>query len=298
MKEKRKSSLIARRNRFGYVFTAPYILGLVLFVLVPLVNTVQISFSTLKVGETRYELIPVGFQNYSHIFTVDPDFRQYLLTSLETMITSVPVVIIFSLFIASLLTKEFHGRGLVRTILFFPVIIASGAVSAISSSDYMASTVSTNASSAGSGLASSFLSVLGEFELSTSLIGFIENSIQSIANIITMSAIPIVIFIAALNSISESIYEAAYIEGCSGWEVFWKIKFPLASPQILTCVVYCIIDNLNSTANPVIADIQSTTYTEWKYGLGGAMSFTYALIVLVILAVVYKIVNRFIVYTE
>lgn len=298
MAKNKKSSLIARRNRYGYFFTAPYIFGLLVFVLYPLIETVRISFSNLQVGETRYVLEPVGFENYSYIFTVDPNFRQHLLSSLQNMFTLVPVVVVFSLFIASLLTKEFRGRGLIRTILFFPVIIASGAVSSLSSGDYMAGTVSSGTSSMGSELASSFLSMLGDLEISKSLVDFIVSSVQGIYDIITMAAIPIVIFIAALNSISESIFEAAYIEGCSGWEVFWKIKFPLASPQILTCIVYCIIDNLNSSANPVINNIQSVTYAQWKYGLGGAMSFTYAILILAILAVVYKIVNRFIVYTE
>lgn len=298
MATKKHSSLIAKRNRYGYLFTAPYIIGLLAFVLVPLIETVRISFSTLTVGENRYELTPVGFENYSYIFTVDPDFRKHLLSSLQNMVMLVPVVVVFSLFIASLLTKAFHGRGLVRTILFFPVIIASGAVSNLADSDYMAGTVSSSTGTMGSELASSFLSMLGDLEISKTLVEFITTSVQGIYDIITMSAIPIVIFIAALNSISESIFEAAYIEGCSGWEVFWKIKFPLASPQILTCIVYCIIDNLNSSANPVVNTIQSVTYEQWKYGLGGAMSFTYAIIMLAILAVVYKIVNRFIVYTE
>lgn len=295
---KKTTSLLKRRNRFGYFFTAPYILGLLVFVAVPLVSTLQISFSRLTVGTERYMLEPVGFENYRYIFTVDPDYRQYLLSSLESMVTSVPVVIVFSLFVASLLTKTFRGRGLVRTILFFPVIIASGAAASLSSADYMASMVGGSSNSTGSELASSFLRLLGQFDISAGLTDFIIGSVQRIYTIITMSAIPIVIFIAALNSISESIYEAAYIEGCSAWEVFWKIKFPLASPQILTCVVYCIIDNLNSTENPVIEMIQTTTYQKWEYGLGGAMAFTYALIVLVLLALVYRLVNRFIVYSE
>ena len=246
----------------------------------------------------RYELIGTGFENYLYIFTVDPNFRQYLLTSLKEMITSVPIVILFSFFMASILTVEFRGRGFVRTVMFLPVIITSGAVDQLISKDYLAGTVTDTASSKGGELANSVLTMFGEVNLSDALIGYLSDAIEGIYDITVMSAVPIVIFIAALNSISSSVFEAAYIEGATKWEVFWKIKFPISSPQILTCVVYCLIDNLNDSSNPVIAAIKSTTYDQWKYGRGAAMSLSYMLIIFVILLLVYRIIAKRITYIE
>lgn len=294
----KKTSLLKKQSRFGYLFISPYLLGLAVFIIIPLIESIRISFSELTVGTVRYELTGTGFENYSYIFTVDPNFRQYLLTSLKEMITAVPIVILFSFFMASILTVEFRGRGFVRTVMFLPVIITSGAVDQLISKDYLAGTVTDTVSSKGGELANSVLSMFGEVNLSDALIGYISDAIEGIYDITVMSAVPIVIFIAALNSISSSVFEAAYIEGATKWEVFWKIKFPISSPQILTCVVYCLIDNLNDASNPVIAAIKSTTYDQWKYGRGAAMSLSYMLIIFVILLLVYRIIAKRITYIE
>lgn len=294
----KKTSLLKKQSRFGYLFISPYLLGLSVFIIIPLIESIRISFSELTVGTVRYELTGTGFENYSYIFTVDPNFRQYLLTSLKEMITAVPIVILFSFFMASILTVEFRGRGFVRTVMFLPVIITSGAVDQLISKDYLAGTVTDTVSSKGGELANSVLSMFGEVNLSDALIGYISDAIEGIYDITVMSAVPIVIFIAALNSISSSVFEAAYIEGATKWEVFWKIKFPISSPQILTCVVYCLIDNLNDASNPVIAAIKSTTYDQWKYGRGAAMSLSYMLIIFVILLLVYRIIAKRIAYIE
>ena len=113
-----------------------------------------------------------------------------------------------------------------------------------------------------------------------------------------MSAVPIVIFIAALQAVPDSIYEAASIEGASAWEVFWKIKFPLISPHILVCVVYCIIDSLNNSANPVVSLVKDTTYAKIQYGYGAAMSVVYMLVTLLLVFVLYKGISKWVVYSD
>ena len=294
----KKSKLIANRERFGYFFVSPYIIGLIVFIVIPLAESIRISFSELTVGTDRYNLDFVGLKNYSYIFTVDVNYRKNLLSSFQSMIVSVPVVILFSFFVASVLTTKFKGRGFVRTIAFLPVIITAGAIDKLLAEDYMADTVSASVASGGGEMASSVMSLFGNIGIPDSILSIISTSVNGIYNIVVMSAVPIVIFIAALNSISESIFEAAYVEGATKWEIFWKIKFPISTPQILTCVVYCLIDNLNNSSNVVISKIKTTIYQQWKYGQGAAMSFAYMIMIFVILFAVYKIISKRVTYLE
>lgn len=292
----KKRALTVRKDRFGYFFISPYIIGLIAFVLIPLVEAIRFSFSKLTVSVENYQLENVGFENYNYIFRVDPNFRKYLLSSFTGMLTSVPIVILFSFFVASVLTTRFKGRGIARTILFLPVIITAGAVDALLADDYMSDTVTNAVISGGGQIAKSVMAVFGNVGIPESVLEFISTAVNGIYDIVVLSAVPIVIFIAALNTISESIFEAAYVEGATNWEIFWKIKFPVSTPQILTCVVYCLIENLNNSSNVVISTIKSITYDQWEYGRGAAMSFSYMIIIFVILFVVYRLLSKRITY--
>ena len=294
----KNKKLVNKRGRWGYFFISPYLIGLVCFVIIPLVEAIRISFSELTVSAEGYDLKWINWENYRYILAVDPNFRMHLVDSFTKMFYQVPVVILFSFFIASLLTSQFKGRGLVRTIVFLPVIITAGAVDSLLSSDYMSDMVASTAVGNGSSATGTFAVLLGNMDLPDALIDFISTSVNGIYDIVVMSAVPIVIFIAALNSVSESIFEAAYVDGATAWEIFWKIKFPLSTPQILTCVVYCLIDSLNDSTNPVVAAIKTVTYEKWKYGYGAAMSFVYMILVFVVLLIVYRVIAKRVTYLE
>lgn len=295
MKQKKKHLLAAKQGRYGYIFCAPWIIGLLIYVAYPFYEAVHISFSKLTVGESGYLLDGVGFSNYKYAFGVHPQFTKYLISSFGNMFYQVPLVVIFSFFLASVVNMDFKGRGIVRSVLFLPVIITSGSLNGLLTSDYMSQMES---GSSGTQLAAAFLNTVKDFDFPDALVSFLAQSVGKIYEITCMSAVPIVIFLAALQSISDSVYEAAYIEGASAWEVFWKIKFPLVSPHILVCVVYCIIDNLNTSSNPVVSTIKGTTYGAFEYGYGAAMSVAYMLIILLVLGVVYRIISKLVVYSE
>ena len=297
---KHKSSLIKKRGRYGYFFIFPFLIGLVFYFIVPLIGAFRFSLSELKVNSTGYELSFVGSDNFKHAFLVDTEFRKLLLSSVGNMCVNVPITVIFSFFLASLVSMEFKGRGVVRTILFLPIIISSGAVAMLTADDYMSIMISNSDkyTSASGGLASVFVSTISQLELSSGFVDFLVQSVERVYDITVMSAVPIVIFLAALQSISNALFEAAYIEGATKWEVFWKIKFPMVSPHILVCLIYSIVDSFNNASNVVIANIKNVTYTKFNYGMGAAMSFSYMAIVLVILGIVYWAVSRKVFYND
>lgn len=299
---KKVTSFEKRQNRFGYLFCLPFMIGFVVLVAYPLVKVISFSFMELSVGAVTYDTQWVGWQHYNRILFIDPDFRKTVVQSLGEMVTNVPVAVLFSFFIASILNRKFVGRTAFRAILFLPVILASGMVASLTSGDFIMSNMqnigSLSESSSDSIFSGSFSEILLAMNLDRSIVAFIEKLVAGISDITTMSAVPSVIFLSGMQSISPSIFEASYIEGASAWDVFWKISFPMVSPLILVNVIYCIVDSFTSASNTAITAIHNTLFAQIQYGLGSAMSIMYLAMVGVIIAVVYLAIRRLIYYYE
>lgn len=295
---KHRVTLESRQRRLGYAFIAPFIVGLLVFVLWPFFQSVTFSFCNLTMTDTGYQLEFVGLENYREIFLVNPQYRQYLLESLQDMAINVPVCVLFAFFVASLLNAKFVGRSVARVILFLPVIVSSGLVTKLLKGYTMETLTSATETAAGAGLSGAIVNLMNRMSLSPALVGFISGSVDRISDILTMAAVPIIIFLAGLQSVSPSIFEASYIEGATKWEVFWKICLPMVSPLILVTIVYSVIDSFTNVSNPVISDIHSTIFESIKFGVGTAKALSYMLIMGIILAVVYKIVSRFVFYQD
>ena len=303
-KFKSKHALESKQRRYGYLFCLPFIIGALVFVLYPLVLSVLYSFSDVMVENHKGLVMRNwGFQNYDEIFNVDVTFRENILDSLGNMAINVPVVVIFAFFMASVLNTKFLGRVFARSIMFLPVIISTGVVVSLSSGDLAASLMSAGDRFAASDSADAiqvtqtFENMLLQMGLGTGFVDFIIGAVGRISEITNLSAVSIVIFIAGLQSISTSIYEAAYIEGATKWEVFWKISLPMISPLILLSIVYTVVDSFTSDSNAVIYQIHQQI-------LGGvndvasAMAVVYSLIILAILGVVFLILSKIVFYQD
>lgn len=303
----KKVSLEVKQRRYGYLFTLPFIIGALAFIIFPMIVSLVCSFATIMQGDgfMGYDYSNWGFGNYSKIWVENNSFAQQILNALKDMVTTVPVVVIFSFFMASVLNAKFVGRGFARSVMFMPVIISSGLVVGLSG-DALANQImgggdrfaETAASSAGAiQVTEAFQIMLEELDLAEWMIDLIIGSVASISTIVSMSAVSIVIFIAGLQSISPSIYEASYIEGATKWEVFWKISLPMVSPLILTSVVYTIVDNFNATTNSVVYTIHNNIIS-MKFDIASAMAVSYSLIILVILIVVFAVLNKVVFYQD
>lgn len=302
-KSRRSRSLEVKQRRMGYIFVAPLLVGMLAFVAFPVIQSLIFSFSKLNVVATGYQLDFLGIENYRYIFAVDPEFRTMALGSLRDMAINVPVVVLFSFFVASLLNQKFRGRSVVRAILFLPVIIASGVVESVDKGDAFSALLASGSQASGASMVGEQLSeklvlYLEKVNVSPQITNFIMDTISRVYDITIMSAVPIIIFLAGLQSVSPSLFEASYIEGATKWEVFWKISLPMVSPLILVAVIYCIIDSFTNVSNPVIGRIHSSAYDSLNFGLSSAMAWSYMVMILVVLGLVYKLVSRYIFYHE
>ena len=127
------------------------------------------------------------------------------------------------------------------------------------------------------------------------LVSYVIDIVNNVYSIINYSGVQMLIFLAGLQSISPSIYEACRIDGASGWETFWKVTFPMISPMILVNSIYTIIDSFIRTDNPVMVfmrvDGKDLPQSELI-----AMSMLYFVIVMLIIAVVAAIASSFVFY--
>jgi len=116
--------------------------------------------------------------------------------------------------------------------------------------------------------------------------------IDSIYDIVMASGIQIIVFLSGLQAISPSLYEAADVEGCSAWESFWKITFPMVSPLLLVNCIYTIIDFFMKNDNRVMELIYQITYQDFKFGISAAMSWIYFAIALAFIGISSFIISK------
>ena len=165
-------------------------------------------------------------------------------------------------------------------IFFLPVILASGVIPGIerqSSETYNMMTDITKSVGAASGvnLSATLEGLLSVSGVAGQVLDVVFQMIDAIYDIVMASGIQIIVFLSGLQSISPSLYEAADVEGCTAWEAFWKITFPMVSPLLLVNTIYTIIDFFMKNDNQVMNRINLVMYSQFKFGEASAMSWIY-----------------------
>ncbi len=298
--KKLRLSLRRREELLGYLFTLPFTVGFVLMFLYPFIQSIIFSLSHLEISATGYNLLSVGLKNYHQALFINADYPRHLFETVVAMVRDVPLILIFSFFAAILLNQKFRGRLLARVIFFLPVILGADIILQMESADYMTALLDGTVDQQMLGFVSrgELRELLMHLKLPDVLLLYIIQGSERLAEIIRASGIQILIFLAGLQSIPDSLYEVAEIEGATGWEKFWKITLPLLSPLILTCVIYSIVDFFTSPTNPLVAFIDSHAFGGAGYGVSMAMSWVYFLLVAVVLGVVGAILSRRVFYMD
>lgn len=302
-----KASLDSRKARSGWLFLAPFIIGLFFIYLPVIVDSIHFSFGQVKTLQGGgFRLIPVGFENYTEALTVDANYTRILVTGIKDLLFDVPAIVIFSLFMAVLLNQKMFGRAVFRAIFFIPVILCTGLIDEIDASnklsDYMQDTTSSIDTGSGNDAVASIVNaadiqwIFNSMKVGTEITSYVVNIMNNIYDIINRSGVQMLIFLAGLQSVSPAIYESCDIDGASAWEAFWKITIPMVSPMILVNAVYTVIDALTSADNSVMSYISSVYNGAGGQELSSAMSWMYFLIVLGIIGVVALILSAFIFY--
>ena len=306
-KKRKVASLDKKKARAGWVFVLPFVIGFVLVYLPIIWNSIFMSFHSLHiVTGGGYTLEFVGLENYSDALFEDPLFVQTLITGLKELAFDVPAILIFSLFMAVLLNQKMAGRAVFRAIFFIPVILSTGIMESIEGQNILGTMMEGSDSIDGSeqSAASEIVSVMDierlfySMKIGKELVEYVVKMINEIYDIVNRSGVQMLIFLAGLQSISPAIYEACRIDGCTSWETFWKITFPMISPMILVNGVYTIIDSFTTNSNSVMTYINSVYQSSEGQVRSSAMAWMYFLIVMLILALVAALFSAYVFYQK
>ena len=253
------------------------------------------SFS--KVNVVAGTMTPVKFDNYSYAFVADPDFNKLLVNEIGRMAINVIATLVLSFVIAVILNQNFKGRTLCRVIFFLPVILSSGVLPGIEKQNQffnlMTSISESVNESSGVNLSMALQNLLSVSGVAGEVFDVIFQMIDAIYDIVMASGIQIIIFLSGLQSISPSLYEAADVEGCSAWESFWKITFPMVSPLLLVNCIYTIIDFFMKNDNQVVEHINNVMYgTQMDFGVASAQSWIYFGVALIFIGISTFIITR------
>lgn len=267
----------------GYSFVSLWIIGFFLFMAVPLGRSLYYTFNKLKPTKDGLQATFAGFDNYRAAFTTDIHFVPLLTETVQDLVTQVPLILIFSIFVAILLNREIFGRTFFRGIFFLPVIIASG-IALRKLLDQGAAT----------------MPVFQEYGIYMQLSNFIPELVleplleyaDSLTLVMWDSGVQILIFLAGLQTISPTLYEAAKIDGATGWETFWKITFPMLIPMIFVNTLFTIVNSFTNPDNPIMNHLMHTVFVSNDYAYGSTIGWLYFIIIFAILGIVFLIFRK------
>ena len=208
-----------RDLRTGLFFISPWLLGFFLWTFYPLFSSLYYSFH-------RYDLLRpavwVGLKNYVEIFTNDPTFWQVAYNTIYFVGFGIPLGVIGAFLMATLLNTEIKGRSVFRTIFFFPAIVPAIVTAMVWQYLLNVQYGAINAFLQGAGLP---------------VIPFIANPGLAKPSLILIhmwaQGNAMVIFLATLQDVPRSLYEAATVDGANAWHKFRNITIPMCTPVIL-----------------------------------------------------------------
>lgn len=272
---------IRTRNAFyGYIFILPWILGFLMFTAFPFFYSIYLSMSSVNISPTGIQTKWIGFANYFAVFTKDVNFPIILGESIIFVVLSTPMIVVASLIVALLLNGKFNGRSIFRAIFFLPVIIISGPVMSELMTNQAAKIVDPTKY-----IVYKFFAMLPKAVGSPVLYVF-----DNLVLILWFSGVQILIFLAGLQKIDTSIYEAAQIDGASSWEVFWKIILPYLKPLALVNAIYTIVEMASFPTNKINAAISAKMFEMGNvYSYSAAMSWTYFLVEFALLGIAFLV---------
>ena len=304
-KKKRAKNLERGNAIAGILFCLPFIIGFLLFLCYPLGMSLYMTLNRVSAtpGQgLKFEWLGLwnSSSNFYWIFKIDTDYYEALGNELERMLLFVPGILVFSFFMASLLNQEFRGRTVVRAIYFLPVILSAGVFLGLESNNQLLSSISDAMKEENSAavITKTLEDILLSGETGNKFFQYVIDIVGQVYDIAMSSGIQIIIFLSGLQTIPPSMYEAAKMEGCTGWESFWKITFPMISSMILVNVVYTVIDFFTRTDSGLMKVINDTLLIRFEYGKMAAESWVFFLIIAAFLGIVFLIFSRRVYYHD
>ncbi len=298
--QKKYKGLQRRKAISGYLFIMPFIIGFLTFMVKPFFQSLYMSFCKVEISSGGFHMLFDGLTNYIRAFTIDTEYNRLLTEDIGKMTYTALAIMVFSFFVAMILNQKFKGRAFVRAIFFLPVILSSGVILGIEYDNSLLASVqdAIQGSMGNSSITSIIQKILTTSGMASGALKKVFEIVDGVYDVAIASGIQIIIFLSGLQTISKNMYEAAEIEGCTGWESLWKITFPMISPLFLVNWVYTIVDFCMRSDNQVMEKISNTMIVDLNYGFASAMAWVYFGIVIAIIGISSLIISKGVYYYE
>ena len=283
-------ALIRRETISAYFFLIPSLIFFVTFVVVPMFICVFYSFTEYGLGGVKGF---AGLENYVKLFQ-DPIFHKGFLNTVLIVVVAVPTVTAFSLWVSSAIYKM-HAipRSFFRCVFYLPVVTGSVAITVV-----------------WKWILDPYNGILNQVAGTSGFdwLGNQKTAIWFIILILFTTSIgqPIVLYVAALGNVDQSLIEAAQVDGATKLQVFWKIKWPQIMPTTLYILVITTINSfqcfaliqLLTSGGPNYATSTIMYYIYYQaiklgeYGYGNAMGIILAIIIALFSALQFKVAGK------
>lgn len=288
-------SLNSQNTLVGLSFILPNFLGFAFFILVPVIFSFGLSFAR---WDGFSPMAFVGLKNFVEIFQ-DRVFKTALMNTVNYAVFTVVLTMVASLALAILLNRKMAGVNFFRSAVFFPYVASIVAVGAVWNALFMKEAGPINA----------FLRALG-LSNPPGWFGSVQWAMPAVVIVSIWKSMGyfMIVYLAALQGVPDTLYEAAEMDGASKWKQFLKITVPMLAPahffvcMMLTVNSFKIFDLIfvltdgggPGTATKMLANvIYDRAFLDWKYGLASAVSMVLFLIVGSITVLQFRIEKKF-----
>ncbi|MFN3686275.1 carbohydrate ABC transporter permease [Salinarimonas sp.] len=295
---------IARKVRglsdraIAWVFIAPTIVLLLAVNIFPLIWTIYLSFTNYRANRPNAEVQWVGLQNYQRILT-DPEIWQTMQATAHFLAWTLVLQVLIGFALAWLINSRFRGNDLWTTIIVLPMMLSPAVVGNFWTLLYQPQI----------GIFNHVVSFFtGADPTSFSMIGDVRLAPWSIVIVDTWMWTPFVMLIclAGLRSIPDSIYEAAECDRASKWRQFWTITVPMVLPFLMLAVLFRGIENFKmfdlvvqltgggpgSTTELTSINLKREAFEKWRTGFASAYAVILFVTVFGLASIYVKALNR------
>ena len=280
------------------LFLAPTVIGLGLFTFLPILASVVLAFFSWDIiTPPRF----VGLENFVDI-AADPTIRVSFLNTIGFVVVAVTLQLAVALVLAVLVNTKMPRllKSFFRSVLFFPLVLSAASVSII-----MGYLFNENF-----GLVNHVLNLLGMADVPwlTSTHGAMI--VVVLVYVWQNFGFSFLLFLGGLSSIPKEVYEAAQVDGATGWKQFWRITFPLVSPTTLVASVMAIISALQIFDQPYVLTrggpgdstrtavmvIYESAFKQLEFGRASAIGIVLTVVIMLVTAVQFRLSRRFVFY--
>ena len=290
-------ALRRRENISGYLFLLPSLVFFLGFVVFPMILCIYTSFFDAKLSANVPDTF-IGLKNYVDLWK-DPVFIKALVNTFIIVLVSVPVVCVFSLWVASAIYRMKEGAlSFFRIVFYLPVVTGSVAVTVVWKwmyNNYY-------------GIFNYLMKGMGVIEKNINWLGDPKYALACIIIILLTTSVgqPIVLYVSALSNVDQSLVEAAEVDGATNLQTFWRIKWPQIMPTTLYILVITTINSFqcfaliqlltsggpNYATETVMYYIYYTAFKLNNFGYGNAMGVILAIFIALLSAIQFRLARE------